>query len=92
MPPSGVNESCMALTAPHEAAVVMAANSPDSAMPKPGFLAFHVAKSWIDAQLRQQRIGLLLENHCRAGQNHKHHRHCGKHRPATAGIADHTPR
>ena len=34
MPPSGVKESCMALTAPHDAAVVTAANNPESAMPK----------------------------------------------------------
>jgi len=34
MPPSGVNESCMALTAPHEAAVVMVANNADAAIPK----------------------------------------------------------
>ena len=33
-PPSGVNESCMPFTAPQEAAVVMAANSPVAAMPK----------------------------------------------------------
>src|SRR5262249_35630804 len=34
MPPSAVNESCMALTAPQEAAVVMTANSEDAGMPK----------------------------------------------------------
>ena len=33
-PPSGVNESCIALTAPLEAAVVAAANSAECAMPK----------------------------------------------------------
>ncbi len=33
-PPSGVNESCIAFTAPHEAAVVMVANRPLAAMPK----------------------------------------------------------
>ena len=34
MPPSGVKQSCMALTAPHEAAVVITANSAEAAMPK----------------------------------------------------------
>ena len=33
-PPSGVNESCIALTAPFEAAVVVAAKSAELAMPK----------------------------------------------------------
>ncbi len=33
-PPSGVNESCMALTAPHEVPVVMAANKVDATTPK----------------------------------------------------------
>ena len=33
-PPSGVNESCIALTAPYEAAVVRVPNSADSTMPK----------------------------------------------------------
>ncbi len=34
MPPSAVKESCMAFTAPHDAAVVMTANSAEAAMPK----------------------------------------------------------
>ena len=34
MPPSAVKLSCMALTAPHEAAVVMTAKSAEAAMPK----------------------------------------------------------
>ena len=34
MPPSAVKESCMALTAPQDAAVVMTANSADAGMPK----------------------------------------------------------
>ena len=33
MPPSAVKLSCMALTAPHEAAVVITANSAERAMP-----------------------------------------------------------
>src|ERR1035438_6535857 len=33
-PPIGVNESCMALTAPHEASVVIVANSAELKMPK----------------------------------------------------------
>ena len=33
-PPSAVSESCMALTAPHDAAVVMVANSDEATMPK----------------------------------------------------------
>ena len=34
MPPSAVKLSCMALTAPQEAAVVMTANSEEATMPK----------------------------------------------------------
>ena len=34
MPPIAVNESCMALTAPHDASVVITANSEEAAMPK----------------------------------------------------------
>ncbi len=34
MPPSGVNESCMAFTAPHDADVVMVANNAEATMPK----------------------------------------------------------
>ncbi len=34
MPPSAVKESCMALTAPQEAAVVMTANNDEATMPK----------------------------------------------------------
>ena len=34
MPPSAVKESCMALTAPQEAAVVITANSAEATMPK----------------------------------------------------------
>ena len=33
MPPKGVKESCMAFTAPHDAAVVTAANRADALMP-----------------------------------------------------------
>ena len=33
-PPIGVKESCIALTAPHETAVVIVANSPELAIPK----------------------------------------------------------
>jgi hypothetical protein len=33
-PPSGVNESCMLLTAPHEASVVTVAYSAELAIPK----------------------------------------------------------
>ena len=34
MPPSAVKESCMALTAPHEASVVTTANRAEPTMPK----------------------------------------------------------
>ena len=34
MPPNAVKESCMALTAPQEAAVVTTANSAEATMPK----------------------------------------------------------
>ena len=43
MPPSAVKESCMALTAPHEASVVITANSADADNAEADFLAFHVA-------------------------------------------------
>ena len=43
MPPSAVNESCMALTAPQEAAVVITANSARSDDAEADLLAFHVA-------------------------------------------------
>ncbi len=43
MPPSAVKLSCMALTAPQEAAVVITANSADSGDAEADLLAFHVA-------------------------------------------------
>ena len=58
-PPSGVNESCMALTAPQEVAVVMVANSAEAAMPKrvslPSMLppACGGARGLVDAELRR---------------------------------------
>src|SRR4029077_2185850 len=39
IPPSAVKESCMALTAPHEASVVMTAKSEEATTPKPPLLA-----------------------------------------------------
>ena len=46
-PPSGVNESCMALTAPHEVAVVTVANSAEAAMPKRVSLPSMLPPAWV---------------------------------------------
>ena len=43
MPPSGVNESCMPLTAPQLASVVIVAKSAELRDPEANFLALHVA-------------------------------------------------
>ena len=56
-PPSGVKLSCMALTAPHEAAVVIAANSAEAAMPKRTSLPSMLPPARIDAE-RRRWIGL----------------------------------
>ena len=51
IPPSGTKESCMALTAPHEAAVVITANRADMAVPKrtslPSMLPPLMPSAWI---------------------------------------------
>ena len=74
MPPSGVNESCMALTAPQEAAVVTAANSAEAVMPKrvslPSMLppACSALALWSTPSAASMRMGLLL------GAHHDHRR------------------
>ena len=62
-PPSGVNESCMLLTAPQLASVVTVAKRAELAMPKRDFLAFHVAAGHMAPALigaGQQRIAADL--------------------------------
>ena len=66
MPPSGVKESCIAFTAPHEAAVVTAANSAEAAMPKrtslPSMLPpdCSALDAWSTPSGGEQRIAGLL--------------------------------
>ena len=68
-PPSGVSESCAAFTAPHEAAVVMAANRPRSGDAEACFLAFHVAARLqgrglaVHRQPMQRRVAGLFGGH-----------------------------
>ena len=61
-PPSGVNESCIALTEPFDAAVVAVAQSAELAMPKrtslPSMLppGLRRGRDLVDAELRQARV------------------------------------
>ena len=95
MPPSGVKESCIALTAPHEAAVVMAANRPEASMPKrtslPSMLppACIALAAWSTPSGAEQRIAGLLGRDDHDHGHDEHHRHGRQHGPALAHVADH---
>ncbi len=59
-PPSAVSESCIALTAPHEAAVVMVANSAEATMPKRVSLPSMLPTAW--STPRWASIGLACSS------------------------------
>ena len=71
MPPSGVKESCIAFTAPQEAAVVIGGEQRRGGDAEARFLAFHVAarlqrrSRLVDAERGELRIALLLERRSR---------------------------
>jgi hypothetical protein len=92
-----VNESCIALTAPQDAAVVIGRKKGRIGDTEAHFLAFHVAvgqgggghaRRIAVADLRQQGIALLLEGDGGDGKGDEEQGHRGKHRPALAFVAD----
>ena len=87
MPPSAVKLSCMALTAPQEAAVVTTANSAEGGDAEADLLALHVAA--VEAERMQDRIagGFRPVGDRDAGE--EQNAHCGEDRPALALVADH---
>ena len=88
MPPSAVKMSCMALTAPQEAAVVMTANRADSGDAEADLLAFHIAAGRGRAP---SRVGLPRGFRPVADDDagDEQHAHGGEDRPALALVADH---
>ena len=95
MPPSGMKESCIALTAPQEAAVVIAANKADALMPKrvslPSILppGLQCARCLIDAERLQFRMGLLLRDQHDSRHHDENGCHGAQHRPALPDVANH---
>src|SRR5580700_10285539 len=79
MPPSAVKLSCMAFTAPHDAAVVTTANSEEAAMPK------RTSLPSILPPVRPSALSASLP--CASAQ--EQNAHGGEDRPALAHIADH---
>ena len=95
-PPSGVNESCIELTEPFDAAVVAVAQSAEFDDAEARFLAFHVAARLAmrvaDVSTPAARApdcrGCSAQTHTRE-QRDEHDRHRGEQRPALARVADH---
>ena len=79
--------SCMALTAPQEAAVVMTANSAETAMPKRTSLPSMLPPSRPSACEQRVAGGLRPVGDDDAGE--EQHAHGGEDRPALALVADH---
>ena len=96
-PPSGVNESCIELTEPFEAAVVAVAQSAEFAMPKrvslPSMLPPGCSRRGrlVDAERVEARIAGLLGGERADHQRHEDHQHRDEHRPALARVLDHAP-
>ncbi len=91
MPPSGMKLSCMALTAPHEAAVVITANSAERAMPKRTSLPSMLPAGRIDAERRERRIGLRFRPVADGDADNEQDAHGAEDGPALPFIADHAP-
>ena len=90
MPPSGIKLSCMALTAPHEAAVVITAKSAEGDA-EAHLLALHVARRGVDAERRESRIGLRFRPVADGHADNEQDAHGGENGPALPFIADHAP-
>ena len=94
-PPSGVNESCIALTEPFDAAVVAVAHNAELTHAEAGLLAFHVpaglqwGRHLIDVELREPGIAGLFRADANSEQCREHEGHDGQQRPALAGVTDH---
>ena len=84
---AAVKLSCMALTAPQEAAVVMTAKSADSADAEADLLALHVAA--VDAERVDERVAVRLGPVGDGDAGDEQHAHRGEDRPALALVADH---
>jgi hypothetical protein len=77
----------MALTAPHEAAVVTTGEEGGTGDAKPDFLAFHVAAGEPERGKRVVAVafgGVANDHAC-----YEQHAHCGEDGPALALVADH---
>ena len=87
MPPSAVKLSCMALTAPQEAAVVTTANSEEATMPKRTSLPSMLPP---DKPERVHRGGAARFRPIGDGDaGDEHHAHHRQDRPALLLVADH---
>ena len=89
IPPSGVKLSCMAFTAPQEAAVVIVANRARQRDAEADLLALHVAGRRIDAEGRKRRVGLRLGPVGDGDAGDEQHHHRREDRPALPLVADH---
>ena len=87
MPPSAVKQSCMALTAPHEAAVVMTANRARVDDAEADLLALHVAAG--QAECVERVVAVRLGPVADATPPMKMIAHDGEDGPALALVADH---
>ena len=86
-PPSGMKLSCMALTAPQEAAVVTTAKSAESAGPKRTSLPSMLPPSIAERVDERVACGLGPVGDADAGEEED--AHGGEDRPALALVADH---
>ena len=87
MPPSAVKVSCMALTAPHEAAVVITANSAEATMPKRTSLPSMLPP--VRPMRGEGVVAVRFRPVADDDAGDEQHAHHGEDRPALALVADH---
>ena len=88
-PPSAVNESCIELTAPQEASVVIGGEERGIENAEADFLAFHVAVGRGDAELLMNRIARRLRPPAEQHAADKQDDHRRPNRPAVLLVLDH---
>jgi len=87
-PPSGVSESCIVLTAPQEASVVMVVKRAELKMPN-GFPCPPYCHRRIDAESGDVRIAGGLEMPAEKSATEEDHKHRCPDRPAVALVLHH---
>ena len=88
IPPSGVRESNIELTAPVLVPLVAVGEEHGHRLTEADLLAFEIARRRVDAQRRQNRISGGLRPIGDADADDEENRHGGQNRPSLAHVAD----